>query len=185
MDKLILNPDYIITYTQKQMSPISPSVEDIDIKDIAHCLSYMCRANGHIKNFYSVAQHCISCYKEAVLRGFSERVAFALLLHDGSEAYLADIIRPVKKNISHYIEIEKELQQAVYNRYGIGALTSEEKLLVDEIDNCMLQHEFINLAGRKIYDRDIEIVGQYDFSFRDFKEVEEEYLQIFKKCFKE
>lgn len=43
----------------------------------------------------------------------------------------------------------------------------------------MLQHEFINLADLKIFKDDIEIVGKYSFDFKDFLEVEQEYIALF------
>lgn len=184
MDELVLKPDYIVTYTKKQMSPINPVEDDIDIIDIAHCLSYMCRANGHLRSFYSVAQHCIACYHEARARHLSDRVCLALLLHDGSEAYLADITRPVKKSLDRYLEIEKVLQQTIYAKYGLDSLTQEECFLIDEIDNCMLQFEFLNLADMKIFSRDFEVFYNHDYSFREFSLVEKEYLEIFHSCYK-
>lgn len=179
MDELVLKPNYIITYTKKQMSPTAPQPGDIDIKDIAHCLSYMCRANGHIRSFYSVAQHCISCYHEAKARGYTDKVCLALLLHDASEAYLADITRPVKKSLNTYLEIESVLQTTIYRKYGLESFSQKETELIDEIDNCMLQHEFINLADIKIFHREFKLYYNHDFSFRPFEEVEREYLDIF------
>ena len=45
--------DSITTYTKKQFTPLDPREEDIDIRDIAHALSLMTRANGHFPEFYS------------------------------------------------------------------------------------------------------------------------------------
>lgn len=180
MGKLVLKKDYIITYKKVQMCPLEPKPEDFSIEDIAHALSYMCRANGHIRNFFSVGQHCINCSKEAKIRGYSKKVQLALLLHDASEGYISDIIRPVKQNLNKYLEIETNLQNAIYKTFGIENLTDDEKEKIDEIDNVMLQHEFINLADMKIFNEDIEIVGDYDFACRDFIDVENEYLEIFR-----
>ena len=46
----------IMTYTKKMFDPLRPNAELIDIEDIAHALSMLCRANGHFKSFYSVAK---------------------------------------------------------------------------------------------------------------------------------
>ena len=77
--------NYISTYTNRKINPVQPVAEDIVIEDIAHSLSLMTRANGHLTHFYSVAQHTINCYKEAKARGYSERVQLGCLLHDASE----------------------------------------------------------------------------------------------------
>ena len=80
---------------------------DVSLKDIVHALSLLCWGGGHIKYFYSVAQHSINCMKEA--RGWSKRVQLACLLHDASEAYISDIIRPVKIYLFNYLEIENRI----------------------------------------------------------------------------
>ena len=49
------------TYTGKQINPLAITQEDIEIKDIAHALSLLCRGGGHLKYFYSVAQHSLNC----------------------------------------------------------------------------------------------------------------------------
>jgi hypothetical protein len=61
---------YMTTYTKRKIDPMEMQIKDIHIKDIAHALSLLCRANGHSKYFYSVAQHSINCAKEAMERGY-------------------------------------------------------------------------------------------------------------------
>lgn len=74
--------DYITTFTGKHFYPMSPDPMAICIEDIAHALSLICRGNGHVHKFWSVAEHCICCAKEAEARGLSARVILACLLHD-------------------------------------------------------------------------------------------------------
>ena len=62
------------TYTGKMIDMTNPNPDAIDIRDIAHALSQICRASGHFKHFYSVAQHSINCLKEAIARNYSEKV---------------------------------------------------------------------------------------------------------------
>lgn len=173
--------DYILTYTKEHFSPIEPNSASININDIAHSLSLMCRANGHIKRFFSVAQHSINCAKEAKERNYSKKVQLACLLHDGSEAYLADITRPVKKHLEHYLEFEKTLQNAIYKKFLPEILSEEDKKQVDSVDDCMLYHEFIALLGEKLFDLEPEIRSNPSFDFIDFYEVECEYIDIFKE----
>ena len=85
----------ITTYTGLHFDPVEPDENLIKIKDIAHALSMICRANGHTKIFYSVAQHSIACAKEASQQGLSKELVLGCLLHDASEAYLSDVTRPI------------------------------------------------------------------------------------------
>ena len=52
---------YITTYTGKHFDQIQPEPGLFDLTDISHALSLLCRGNGHMKHFYSVAQHSIAC----------------------------------------------------------------------------------------------------------------------------
>ena len=61
-----------MTYTKKMFDPLNPDTALIDVEDIAHSLSMLCRANGHFRSFYSVGQHSINCMKEAEARGNQE-----------------------------------------------------------------------------------------------------------------
>ena len=95
-----MNPlSFITTYSKLRFDPVDPDPESIKIEDIAHSLSLLCRANGHFKRFFSVAQHSLNCCREAKARDYSEKIQHACLLHDASEAYLSDITRPVKHHL--------------------------------------------------------------------------------------
>lgn len=111
-----ISMSYITTYLKKYFDPVNADINDIEIADIAHALSLLCRANGHFVQFYSVAQHCLNCAKEAKMRGYSKRVQLGCLLHDASEAYLSDVTRPIKAQLPKYLEVEEKLQNAIYAR---------------------------------------------------------------------
>lgn len=119
--------DYITTYTGKHIDPVHPISDLICIEDIAHALSLICRGNGQVKTFFSVGQHCINCAREALARGYSNRIAFACLLHDASECYLSDVPRPFKKTLTGYKEQEENLLKLIYQKYLGNLLTSEEE----------------------------------------------------------
>lgn len=169
----------IITYTKKRFDPVNPDENLIDIRDIAHALSLICRSGGQFPTFYSVASHCIACEKEAQQRGYSRFVCFACLLHDAAEAYLSDITRPVKQALSEYEKIESRLLNKIYKKY-LDRLPNEEELKkVKFIDDLMLYYEFKAIMNEEIIKKSGELVTNPDFSFVDFKETEEEFLSIF------
>jgi hypothetical protein len=171
--------DYILTYSKTKFYPLAPAIDDIKIIDIAHALSLMTRANGHFKHFYSVAQHAINCYKEAKERGYSKRVQLGCLLHDASESYISDLTRPVKRNLSQYFVIEEKLQGLIYKKYGLGDLSQDEIDKIRNIDDAILYHEFQTLMDEKIFAIKPFIAIKHDFSLRDFKNVENEFIYIY------
>lgn len=75
---------YMTTYSKIHLDPINPEPDLINLEDIAHALSLLCRGNGHLKHFYSVGQHSINCAVKAKERGLSVRIQLASLLSDAS-----------------------------------------------------------------------------------------------------
>ncbi|MBN7772717.1 HD domain-containing protein [Clostridium aminobutyricum] len=140
------------TISGKRFNPTKAKIGDIFIEDIAHALSLICRANGHFNLFYSIAQHSINCAKEAEARGYSKEVQLACLMHDASEAYIGDVISPLKRQLSDYVVYEKNLQNTILKALKLPALTPAEEKLVKEIDDCLLYHEFKTLHGDELFD---------------------------------
>ena len=170
-----------MTCSYKMFDPLHPDVDLIDIEDIAHALSMLCRANGHFLTFYSVGQHSINCAREAKARGYSQKVQLACLLHDASEAYLADVTRPVKAELPRYKEIEGPLQDLIWNKWLSAPLTSAENTQVFEIDDHMLAHEFIHIMDTKIVEPTPELLSDGEFSFTGFDTCRQEFLQLFRQ----
>lgn len=175
--------DNIYTFGGVSFSPLSPCIEDISPIDIAHALSYMCRANGHYKSFYSVAQHCLDCEAEARARGYSRKVRLACLVHDASEAFISDITRPVKRALTQYREIEERLQGVIYKRFGLDPDDKELMAAVAEIDDALLYHEFLALGGLALYDTAPAIMSGPDFGFQPFEQTEKKYLEVLNELF--
>ena len=169
----------IMTRSHIMIDPLNPDPELIEIADIAHSLSMLCRANGHFKSFYSVGQHCINCCNEAAARGHSRKVQLACLLHDASEAYLSDVTRPVKQEIPRYKEIEEPLQDAIWLKYLGEPLTVEENRQVFAIDDDVLWHEFVQLMEAALSPDEPVLSSQPVYEFMGFVPCREEYLHLF------
>lgn len=92
---------------------------DFDIEEIAHALAMQCRFNGHVKQFYSVATH--SLFVSNLLREWGENnaVQFAGLMHDASEAYVGDLVAPLKANMMAYKVVEHGIQWEIERRFNI------------------------------------------------------------------
>jgi len=119
-----------------------PCVDDVDITVIRHALSNLCRFNGHTSEFYSVAQHSV-----LVSHHVPEEDQLHALLHDASEAYLGDIIRPIKYSheFSFYRHTEKLWQRTIFQKFGLPEEMPES---VKIADNRILMTEFRDLFVR-------------------------------------
>lgn len=134
---------WIQTYGGRQYWPLDPRSEEVDIKDIAHALSLICRYTGHCERFYSVAEHSVNVSYVVQRYAPSGRPALFLhaLLHDAAEAYCNDIARPVKRSISGYAEIEGLNFAAICEHFEMGGLFPEEIAIIHQADNAMLLAE--------------------------------------------
>ena len=171
----------ITTFTGKAFDPVNPEAELIDIVDIAHALSMLCRANGHVRQFYTVGQHSIACCLEAKARKYSKRVQLACLLHDASEAYLSDITRPIKPMLKEYLILEDKLQALIWNVFLGEPLTEEEIKQVFEIDDDMLSYEFLKLMPKNLSDRHENLVNKPTLEVESPSDVEQKLIALAKE----
>ena len=127
--------NYFTTISGRRFWPLDPRVEDVCIEDIAHALAHLCRFNGHVRRFYSVAQHSV-----IVSHHVPAHLALQGLLHDGSEAYLCDLSRVVKHDpgMLAYRNAEHRVQSAVYDAFGVDPQEAPE---VKAADTLLLQDE--------------------------------------------
>lgn len=177
MDIGEINMATMNTYTGKKIDPMNMTASDISIQDIAHALSLTCRGGGHVSYFFSVAQHSINCMKEAEARGWSERLQLACLLHDASEAYISDIIRPVKVHLSNYLEIESSIMNVILERFGLDDLNEEENAMWKQIDDEMMNFELKNFMKGEEYRTAGNLVSVPDKAERPWREVEAEFIE--------
>jgi len=179
------------TFTGKDFYPLEPRLEDIDIIDIAHSLSLLCRYAGHTITHYSVAQHSVyvarivewKVWQQArpitvaalkyaspeELEDDARRLALWGLLHDASEAYTGDFIRPVKVSaLGHNFQlVERKLMELIAQRYGLEWPEPPE---VTDVDGriCDLEKRYLMRRNRQWRQEgtlaDSEIPRTVDFS---------------------
>ena len=135
---------WIHTISGKRIDYKSVDPLQIDIEDIAISLGNQCRFNGHLHNFYSVAEHSVhvSCLVDRRLR-------LASLLHDASEAYLSDIPSPLKKILPQYVEMEGVFESAIAKRFNLEWLTEDDKNKIKTADMEMLCVEACSFYGEE------------------------------------
>ena len=172
---------YITTYTGKHFDPVTPDKNLIDIRDIAHALSLICRGNGHVKTFFSVGQHCINAAKEAILRGYSDRVILACLIHDAGEAYLSDVPRPVKPSMPEYNQLEDRLLNMIYEKFLGSPLTEEEQRLVKSVDNDLLYYDLKELLNEVLDVPAPSLHISLNYNFVPFDEIEQNFLTLYEQ----
>lgn len=170
--------DYITTYTGTHFYPTDPKAEDLHIADIAHALSLICRGNGHVKTFFSVGQHCISCALEAGARGYGSRLALACLLHDAGECYLSDVPRPFKKTLIEYQEQEERLLE-IYRWFLGSTLTQEERAILKGIDDDLLYYDLKELLNETSQGEAPTLHIVLNYEVQPFEAVERKYLQLY------
>lgn len=131
--------DWFATWTRGEFWVLDPQPSEIRIMDISHALSLACRYAGHVSKLYSVAEHSVR-----VSNIVPPEHALAALLHDASEAYLGDMLGPVKRlpEMAGYKAIEKRLQAAIYQRFGCPA---EEHPEIKKADLILLATEIRDL----------------------------------------
>lgn len=148
--------DWIQTYTGGRFWPLDPDPSEIHVEDIAHSLSNVCRFGGHSRRFYSVAQHSVLVSEQ--LPDTGDRLSLWGLLHDASEAYLGDMVRPLKEQpgMKAYREAEERVQRAVAERFGLSwpipreIALADEQLLITEARDLMGDPEWARvMAARK------------------------------------
>lgn len=125
-----VNRAYIGTFTGRKFFLLKPRLTDIDIRDIAHGLSLQCRWTGQCRYHYSIAQHCYYC---SFLGPDNE--ALDRLLHDGSEAYMGDMNRPLKHFTAAgpaYRRQEAVIQHLICRKFGISLTEPESVHVADQ-----------------------------------------------------
>lgn len=105
---------FLQTYTGRRVSPVLLHDRDVCETDIAHALSLICRWGGHSNFFYSVAQHSINVATSA-----QPADKLAALLHDATEAYMGDVIRPLRQYLPEYQKWELWNREVIYKFFNV------------------------------------------------------------------
>ena len=117
--------DWMQTHSGLAFYPLDPAPEDIVPTDIAHSLAMQCRYNGHVRRFYSVAEHCVLMsdwmleHAEPRNADRARHLALWALLHDAAEAYIGDMVRPLKINMPAFVALDELVTAAVARRFAL------------------------------------------------------------------
>lgn len=134
----LFEKDCIRTVSGIYVNVVNPTTDMICIEDIAHALSRIPRFGGHLKEYYTVAQHSVMCAMAS-----TPEHQYAALMHDASEAYLLDIPSPLKLHLPEYKVIEDNMMRVIAQALGVVFPFAKE---IKQVDSVMLEKEWGRLV---------------------------------------
>ncbi len=136
---------FIQTFSGVHFYPLAPRLEDIYLDDIAHALVNICRYGGHTTRHYSVAEHSVNVARLAA-QVDAAAIPYALL-HDATEAYLGDIVRPLKERdaFAEYRAAEVTLEAMILERFKLAPPSDKIRALVQRADRAVVRYEAIEI----------------------------------------
>ncbi|BBK30286.1 hypothetical protein EDC65_2268 [Stella humosa] len=123
---------WIPTSSGRRFCLSEPCAADIEPEDIAHALAMICRWGGHVRDFYSVAEHSV-LVATAVENRWPKRLDLHLwaLLHDAAEAYVGDVTAPLGRLLPDHAAVERAVFAAVAERFCLPPVLPAEVRVVD------------------------------------------------------
>ena len=161
-------PASISTWTGRRVEPLHLQARDISVYDIAHALARQCRYNGHCFGHLSVARHSIWVSGLIETWTSDRHLALAGLLHDAAEAYLGDLVRPLKQSpeMVRFRIADNRADRVIAEAFGLPHPLPD---IVTEADRFVLMNTELPRphGARYAYDGDIrederEFLARYD-----------------------
>lgn len=170
-------PGRLKTISGKEISLPFDENNVFDIEDIAHALSNICRFNGHINQFYSVAHHSLLCWALSST-GLTREQKRHIFLHDAHEAYICDIPTPLKMLLPDYRGLEVTLAYDVAKAFHFNKSYMRDSDLVKSIDRRAYLAEAAVLGRREPAWSDDEHILKEMLSWPNF-DAKKEFLNVY------
>lgn len=156
---------WTMTYSGVRFNLENPKEEDVRIEDIAHSLARVNRFNGHHKfQNYSVAQHSV------YVSSLCDYYPLAGLLHDASEAYIQDVISPLKFLLREvYLPLEEKLMRVIFSKFKIDYDDIDMWDEVKDADQVVFALELRDVKAtdeRKFYNLSMDIPVNYSLKIK-------------------
>lgn len=159
-------PGQVHTLTGKTIDLLSINAEDINVWDIVFPLSQQVRYNGQIPVMWDVLSHSVQMWIIANMEGITltRNETLGILLHDAAEAYMGDLVRPIKYLITKdegnvWDQLERHINVAISEAFGLDYEHMYSRL-VKELDEKALALEAVYFnrpmpQGLNPYDKDV------------------------------
>lgn len=163
---------WIIMQDGARFWPLGPRPSEVRLQDVARALSRIPRFNGHTPRMYSVAEHSIlvadlarsmvptvpavpAVMEVEDAEYLKAYVGLRALIHDASEAYLGDRVRPLRRGsvpgAVEFMEAEcfcqAVIHEALLPRHPPGCSVATVDDLIREADNLALRYEMHAFFG--------------------------------------
>lgn len=154
---------YMHTANGRKYWPMDPRGDEVHIEVIAHHLATMCRYNGAVQHpkfktkiFYSVAEHSVYCSQVC-----EPGLELECLLHDASEAYIGDLIRPLKYDEAFsapFKRVEEINEAVIAQRFGLpypmspGVKRADEMVTAAEVRQIIVKDPNDEWESGKLHD---------------------------------
>lgn len=134
--------EWFQTFTGKKFYPKDPRPEDVCIEDIAHALAHINRFGGHLPEPWTVAQHSL------VASSFAPPdLQLEALLHDAHEAYVGDMVKPLKLMMPEFQDVEDKVDTAIREAFGLPIRSLHP--VVKKVDLIMLRTEAMQFVPER------------------------------------
>jgi hypothetical protein len=132
---------HINTRSNIRFSLFDPKPEQIEITDISHGLAYKAHFGGQTPQYFSIAQHCLLVvdFLPIEWRLYKPEIVLAALLHDAAEAYIGDMIKPLKIHLPKFVEVEDKIQSVIFEKFD---LKMEYMSQIKKYDKLAQEYEF-------------------------------------------
>lgn len=99
---------------------LDPKAEMIDLHDIVQGLAYKAHFSGQINQYFSIADHSLLTQRLVECDHPSDyELQLIALLHDASEAYIGDMISPLKSLLPEFKKLEINLLKVIFEKFGL------------------------------------------------------------------
>lgn len=135
----------INTFSGGKLNLLDPQEENINIDDISRGLAYKGHFAGQTPSYFSIAQHSLMvCDLMEMEYGDNPEIMLTGLLHDGSEAYIGDMVKPLKVFLPDFQKVENRLQEVIFKTFELDGSAMPTVKIYDKMSQDIEYNAFYN-----------------------------------------